>query len=267
LIALASAFTQFLQIFIDQGMTEAIIQEPALDERHLNAAFFTNLIWSLFLWAITWAGSNYIAELYKEPLLSSVLRWLSLGFIISAFSSTQISYLRKQLQFRILAIRSVISKSVAAIVAIVLAYLGFGVWSLVAQLLVMNVLGVIILWSSSDWKPTFRFSRSHFKSLLKFGIQITASRILGVINAQLHDFAIGYFMDATLLGLFSVAHTLTKRLVDIIRNVILEVAYPAFTNLQNKPLHLRSMFCEVSRITAVIIFPIFTLIFISAPEL
>ena len=267
LIALASAFTRFVQIFVDQGMTEAIIREPKLDGDHLNAAFWANLLWSAFLLLVTFIGANFIAGLYKEPQLSPILRWLSLGFVLSALSSTQISYLRRQMRFRSLAIRSVLSKTVAAVVAIVMALLGFGVWSLVAQLLVMSVVGAVILWSSSDWHPRLHFSRLHFQSLFNFGVQITGSRILAFVNAQLHDFLIGFAMGPTALGYFTVANTLTKRLVDILRNVILDVAYPAFSRYQDQPARLRGLFDSASRFTSLLIFPVFTFIFFTAPEL
>ena len=267
LVALASAFTRFVEIFLDQGMTEAIIREPVLTDEHLNAAFLATMVWSIGLLGLTMAGAPLIAGLYREPRLSSVLRWLSVGFVLSAFSSTQMSYLRREMRFRNLALRSIFSKFVAAVVAVVLALLGFGVWSLVAQLLIMSFVGAIILWVSSDWHPKIQFSRAHFKGLFNFGIQITGSRILSFTNAQLHDFVIGYFMDATSLGFFSVAHTFTKRLVNVLRNVILDVAYPAFSRYQHQPERLRVLFDSASRFTALLIFPVYTFIFISAPEL
>ena len=84
LIALSSAFTSFLQIFIDQGMTEAIIREPILSDKHLNAAFLANLVFSVLLMLVTMVGAPFIAGLYQEPNLSPILRWLSYGFVISA---------------------------------------------------------------------------------------------------------------------------------------------------------------------------------------
>ena len=173
LVALASAFTRFVEIFLDQGMTEAIIREPALVEEHLNSAFWINMVWSLCLLLITMVGASYIARIYQEPCLAPILRWLSVSYVLSAFSSTQISYLRRALSFRKLAIRSLMSKLVAAIVAISLALLGFGVWSLIAQLLVMSFVGAIVLWSSSPWHPRLMFSRSHFSGLFNIGVQIT----------------------------------------------------------------------------------------------
>jgi PST family polysaccharide transporter len=171
------------------------------------------------------------------------------------------------MQFRNLAIRSIISKLVAAILAVFLALIGWGVWSLVAQLLTMSVIATIILWVTTDWRPKIMFSKQHFKGLFSFGIQITGSRILGFMNAQLHDFVIGYYLDAASLGFFSVAHTFTKRLVTVLRNVILDVAYPAFSQHQDQPDELRSMFNTASKYTSLILFPIYTLIFLLAPEI
>lgn len=267
LIAIASVFTRFVEIFLDQGMTEAIIREPTLAVEHLNTAFWINLAWSLFLVILTLLTADFIANLYKEVRLSAILQWLSIGFFLSALSSTQVSYLRRQLKFKYLALRSILSKFIAAGVAILFAVFGYGVWSLVAQLLVGNFISMLILWSASDWHPKLQFSKDHFRDLFRISIRITGTRISEFANAQLPDILIGYYMDAVSLGYFSVSHTFTKRLVSVIRNVILDVAYPAFSREQNQKERLRSLFDIASKFTALIIFPIFTYILLAAPEL
>ncbi|MDF1516264.1 MAG: oligosaccharide flippase family protein, partial [Anaerolineae bacterium] len=150
---------------------------------------------------------------------------------------------------------------------VAMALLGFGVWSMVVQLLVMSSTSALILWASSDWRPSMQFSRSHFKALFQYGIQIAGSRILSYTNSQLPDFLIGYFMGATSLGYFSLAHTFTKRLVNTLRNVILDVAYPAFSQYQHQPDTLRTLFHQASRFTALLVFPFYAIIFLLAQEL
>lgn len=267
LIALASAFTSFVQIFLDQGMTEAVIREPELSDDHLNAAFFANMVGSILLLILTLIAADSISSFYREPRLAPILRWLSISFVLFAFSSTQISQLRRELSFRVLAIRSILSKLIAAIVAIIMALFGAGVWSLVAQLLIMSMVSAIVLWHTSDWHPKIKFSKAHITTLYNFGIKITGARILGVINEQLHDFAIGYLIDTTALGLFSLANTFTKRLVSALRNVILDVAYPVFSRYQDQPQQLRFLFDTATRYTALMLFPIYAFIFLLAPEL
>src|SRR5829696_894578 len=155
LVALATAFTVFIELFLDQGFGSAIVQREKLDPEHLDTAFWLNVLTSILMTGGLIAVSGLLGALFEEPRLASVLRWLSITLILSGLSSTQISILQRKLAFKEFAIRSMVANAVGGIVGVIMAFSGYGVWSLVGQDVASGVVRAIILWRSSDWRPRF----------------------------------------------------------------------------------------------------------------
>jgi O-antigen/teichoic acid export membrane protein len=125
-----------------------------------------------------------IARAFGDPQLAPVLRWLSLGFVIRGLSSTQQALLIRSLRFRQLAMRTLVAELAAGVVAISLALMGLGVWSLVCQSLASSVFGVVTLWSVSGWRPGFGFRWSHFRELSRFGANIVGFKLLNLLSQR-----------------------------------------------------------------------------------
>ncbi|MCY7278519.1 MAG: oligosaccharide flippase family protein, partial [Phormidesmis sp. CAN_BIN44] len=146
LIALANIFINFIQIFLDQGLGEAIVQRKELEPEHLDTAFWTNVASGAILMSIGLLSADLVAQFFHEPKLSSVIRWLSLSLIIGSLNVVQRALLRRNLAFKTLAIRTLIASLVAAVVGIIMAFQGLGVWSLVGMTLTERIIGTAILW-------------------------------------------------------------------------------------------------------------------------
>ncbi len=127
LIALSGTFLAFIQLFLDQGFTTAIVQRKDLEREHLDTAFWTNIGIAIFMTAITLISAEVVAVFFREPNLAPVIRWLSLSFLISSFNGVQNAIFTKKLDFKLLAIFSLISTFVSALVGITMAFMGFGV--------------------------------------------------------------------------------------------------------------------------------------------
>src|SRR5688572_7347173 len=136
LVALATVFTVFMELFLDQGFGAAIVQRSELEPEHLDTAFWINIVTGILMTIGLIAASGFIASIFEEPRLAPVLRWLSIIFILSSLSSTQISILQRKLAFKSLATRSLVATAVGGVVGMTMAFAGFGVWSLVGQDLV-----------------------------------------------------------------------------------------------------------------------------------
>jgi O-antigen/teichoic acid export membrane protein len=257
LIAYATVFTAFIQIFIDQGFSDAIVQFPNLEREHLDTAFWISVITGTIFTVVGIAASGLIAKIFHEPKLIPVIQWLSLMFIVSALSSVQQALLRRKLAFKKLTTRSLIATFSSGIVAVSMAFLGFGVWSLVAKLLTDGVVNVIVLWKVSDWRPGFHVSAKHFKQLFSFGINILGGDFVDFLSVHSDDFLIGYFLGSTALGYYSLAYNLLIVLTDLLVSVPNAVAFPLFSRIQNEPARLKSAFYEITQLQSVIAFPIF----------
>ncbi|MCZ7573213.1 MAG: MOP flippase family protein [Ardenticatenaceae bacterium] len=267
LVALASVFTEFVEIFLDQGSSAAIVQRADVEREHLDTAFWISILTGILLTAGGIAASGSVAAFFQEPRLAPVLSWLSLSFILNALSTTQIAILQRELAFKRLAARSLTATTAGGVVGIGMAFAGFGVWSLVAQNLVVGLAGVIVLWRATDWRPGFNVSKKHYKELFTFGVSVVGNNILKVIIRRSDDFLIGYFLGPTLLGYYTIGYRLLLVIIRLVTGIINAVAFPTFSRLQHKPERMRRAFYKATQYTSLLAFPVFIGLAALAPEL
>jgi PST family polysaccharide transporter len=267
LIALASIFLGFINLFLDQGFSKAIIQRRELEREHLDTAFWTNVGIAFVMTAITIAGAGLIAEFFSQPKLIPVLRWLSLSFLIGSLNSVQAALLQRNLDFKPLAIRSLIATLGGGVVGLTLALMGFGVWSLVFQQLANSVIQVITLWWASDWRPRLSFSMKHLRDLFSFGINILAINILNFLITNGDNFLIGYFLGPIALGYYSLAYRLLTVVSQLFIGAISSTAMPIFSRIQDDIPKLRSLLYDIVEMSNAVAFPIFLGMSVLAPEL
>lgn len=267
LVAMASVFIALISVFIEQGFAEAIIQRTNLEQEHLDTAFWTNVLMGAVM---TLAGillSKVVAYIYHEPQLVPIVTYLSLMFIFVALSSTQQAILRRNMDFKKLSIRSLIANVFGGITGITCAFLGFGVWSLVYLQLVSGVVGVLLLWHISDWRPKFRFSIKHFKEMFPFSLSMLGHRIVNFADTRTGDFIIGYFLGPIMLGYYRIAYRILEMINNLIMGVVAPVVLPVFSRLQEEKERLRQVFFQGSKLISIVVFPIFIGIVVLGPEL
>ena len=267
LVALANVFMYFMQIFLDQGFAQAIIQKDKLEPEHLDTAFWTSvLMGALFLLAVL-AGAGAVANFYSEPELAPIIRWMSISFLFAGLSSVQSAILQRNMQFKVFAARSLVATAACGVAGIGAALMGLGVWSLVIKEIVFGSTGALMLWSSSDWRPGFRFSPQHFRELFSFGINIIGFNFLNFLSRRSDDLLIGYFLGTVALGYYNVAYRLLLIMIKLLTNVTAQVALPTFSRLQKEPERMRNAFYRVTRYTSLVSFPAFLGMAALAPEL
>ena len=267
LVALATAFTVFIELFLDQGFGSAIVQRKDLEPEHLDTAFWLNVLTSILMTGGLIVVSGLLGALFDEPRLASVLRWLSITLILSGLSSTQISILQRKLAFKEFAIRSMVANAVGGVVGISMAFAGYGVWSLVGQDLAGGLVRAVILWRASDWRPGFKVSKRHYKELVTFGASIVGNNALTVLMKRSDDLLIGYFLGPTLLGFYTIGYQLLVIIIRLVTEVTNSVAFPAFSRIQHQPERMRHAFYQVTQYTSVFAFPVFIGLATLAPEL
>jgi O-antigen/teichoic acid export membrane protein len=267
LVALATAFTVFIELFLDQGFGSAIVQREELEPEHLDTAFWLNVLTSILMTVGLIAASGLLGALFEQPRLTSVLQWLSITLILSGLSSTQISILQRKLAFKEFAIRSMVANAVGGIVGISMAFAGYGVWSLVGQDLAGGLVRVVVLWRASDWRPGFKVSKRHYKELVTFGASIVGNNALNVLMKRSDDLLIGYFLGPTLLGFYTIGYQLLLIIIRLVTEVTNSVAFPAFSRIQHQPERMQNAFYKVTQYTSVFAFPVFIGLAALAPEI
>ncbi len=267
LVALANIFFAFMQVFLDQGFSKAIIQRQEIEREHLDTAFWTNISIALLLFGITLAGAGLIANLFQQPSLAPIIRCLSLSFVFAALNSVQSAILYRQLAFKTLTTRTLLATFAGGTVGVAMAFAGFGVWSLVGQQLTNGFVGVLVLWWSTDWRPGFQVCAKHFRELFSFGINVVGIQILDFFNRRSDDLLIGYYLGSVPLGYYTVAYRWLLMMTQLLTSVTNQVAMPVFSKLQKEPELLKSGFYTTTQLTSLISFPIFIGMAVLAPEI
>lgn len=257
LVALAAVFIEFGQIFLNQGLTAAIVQRDDLQPAHLNSAFLGNLLFGSILCLAAVAGSDLAVRMTREPGTAEVVRWLALSFPLSALSSVQEAVLRREMNFRALALRSMVSQLAGGFVALTLAFLGFGVWSLVALELVRRAVGAVMLWRVSDWRPGLEVSVRCYIELLQFGVHIMGIALLTFVRNRSDYYLIGAFLGTAALGYYSIARQLVNAATQLINGSVGEVMWATFSRLQTNPDRLARAVTRSTELLATIAWPLF----------
>lgn len=239
-IGMLHIFIAISEVFIVGGFGQALIQKKKPTHIDYTTVFYWNLFASIVLYWILFLCAPSIARFYDMPQLSKVLRIQSITLVISAFSVVQSNQLVKQLRFRALSIRTLVATLIGTAGAIVMAYRGYGVWSLVASSLITSLVGVLLLWGQSKWRPTLEFSWQSFKELFAFGGLMALSSLLDKLYSELQGLIIGKKYSATDLGYYSQAHKLEQVPTSAISQIVSQVSFPVFSALQDDRVRLLS---------------------------
>ncbi|MEH2386214.1 MAG: lipopolysaccharide biosynthesis protein [Nostoc sp.] len=267
LVALSNLFITFINIFITQGFSQALIQRQKLDQEHLDTAFWTQVAIGFLLTTTSFITAGWVANLFQEPQLIPLIKYLSVIFFLNAFSQVQIALLKRKFAFKTLATRALFGIFMGGFVGVVMAIAGFGVWSLVAQELVYQGVGIIVLWRASDWQPRFRVSSPHFKELFHFGVHVLGFQLVNFFNQRTDTLLIGYFLGAKTLGYYAIAQRILQVMTQLLVGTTNQVALSTFSRLQTDLNRLREAFYQVTQLTSLIAFPTFLGMIAMTPEL
>lgn len=267
LVSLANIFIHFIQALIGAGFSDAIVQRDDLEPEHLDTAFWINLAIGAGLTAIGVGSSGIIAGLFHQPQLTPIIICSSFNVLINALGAIHEALLRRKLAFKLLAYRKLVGIIAGSIVGIGLAFQGWGVWSLVFQILIGNLFDVVLLWISSQWLPKFRVSLRHLGDLFQFGINVVGNGILVFFSNRSDDFIIGYFLGVEILGYYTIAFKLLVVVTQLFGQTIQKVILPIFSRLQSDLSELRQAFHSSTQLLNLLAFPVFLSMFILSPQL
>jgi PST family polysaccharide transporter len=267
LFAIANVFVLIVNTLMDQGFGAAVVQRADLEDGHLDTAFWTNVLLGISLAIVMLFGARFVSVVFSQPELDVVIRWLALIVIIGSLRTTATAVLRRNLMFGRLAMFSIVSALAGGFVGIVLALLGFGVWSLVGQQVSRALAGLIMVWLLVDWRPGINVSRRHFRDLWQFGIHVTAANLVQSVNRRLDVLLIGFFLGTQSVGLYSVGRRIVEGLIMGFSQAVGQVALPTFSKMQDDKERMADAFLSVVQMMSVVSFPVFALLAVLAPNL
>ena len=180
-IGMLMIFMVIAEAFIDGGFGSALIQKKRPTQEDYSTIFFWNLGMAVVLYVISYFSAPYIAQFYDIPLLCNVLRVQGLILFIYAFNIVQRNQLQKKMDFKVLAIVTISTSIISLTVTILMAYHGFGVWSLVTQHIMTALIPALVFWFYIKWRPQFIFSIQSFKELFGFGFYMFLTNMLNQV--------------------------------------------------------------------------------------
>lgn len=267
LIAMLSIFMAIAQTFVDSGFGNALIQKKDRNEIDYSTVFYFNIAIAILCYFIIFLCAPLIARFYNQPELTLVTRYVGLNLILSSLSIVQNTKLTLTLNFKLLSKISLISVIISGVLGIILAYYGWGVWTLVFQGLLNNALRTILLWIFAKWKPLLAFSVKSFVGLFNFGSKLLVSSLMHTIYLNLYSLVIGKFYNASDVGYYNRAYTISQYPSTNIVTVLSRAIYPVQCERQNDDVWLASSFSSYLRMACYLVFPMMSLLAVIAKPL
>ena len=240
-IAIVTVFTSILQVFVDSGLGNALIQKKNADDLDFSTVYYFNIFICLILYAIMFFCAPLVAGFYNDNSLVPVIRVLSLTIVISGIKNIQQAYISRTMQFKRFFFATLGGTIGAAVIGIVLAYMGYGVWALVIQQLFNASVDTIILWMTVRWRPQREFSFQRLKGLLKFGSKLLFSSLLETLYNNVRQLVIGKMYCTSDLAFYNRGKQFPDLFITNINSSIDSVLLPTMSKEQDNREKVREL--------------------------
>ena len=258
----------FSLTFSQLGLGPALVQRPRIEPAHLSTAFVASTLFGLLAAGVAWLLAPYLAEFFRMPQLTQVVRVLAVLFPITGLATVAENLLQRELRFRLLAHADVIAYSIGyGLVGVSLALLGWGVWALVTAHLTHGTLrAAILLWHK---RPQLhpRPSWAPFADLMHYGAGQSLGRIGVFLANQSDNLIVGRFLGAASLGIYSRAYQLMAVPTALLGDVLDRVLFPTMSRVQDEPRRLASAYLQATAFVALLTLPTGIVAAVLAPEL
>lgn len=242
------------EVFVNSGFRQAIIRKQDCTEVDYSTAFFFNLAVGLVFFTILFYSAGWISVFFKNTELKPIIQVLGFGLIINALTFTQSARISKRIDFKLLTKISVIATVLSGIVAVIMAFTGFGVWSLVAKYLLRHGITSLLLWIWNRWKPEWVFSMRSFRELFGFGSKLLLSNLILTAFQNLNYFVIAKYFSSEDLGYYTRAELFKNLLSANVSSIITAVGYPTLAKVQDDRDRMKRIFREMFISTSFVVF-------------
>ena len=254
-VALVLVFINLANVFVSDGLGEALIQKKNADDADFSTMFFCSLGLSIVLYAVMFFAAPLIANYYQDVTLVSVLRVLALRLPLAAINTIQHAYVAKHMQFKKFFFSTLGGTLASAIVGISMAYHGFGIWALVGQYLSNCFIDTIVLFFTVEWRPHLMFSLLSVKQLLPFGWKLMAAGFISSLYGEVRNLVIGKVYSTEDLAFYNKGNHFPSLTVTNVDTSISSVLFPAMSSINNDPNHLRALTRKSMRMSSYVVFP------------
>ncbi|MCI8834626.1 MAG: lipopolysaccharide biosynthesis protein [Ruminococcus sp.] len=266
-ISLIMVFITILEVFIDSGLGNALIQKKDADEIDFSTVFYFNLGMCSILYIGLFTMAPVIANFYSNDVLVLVIRVLGMSLLISGLKNVQQAYVSRNLIFKKFFFATIGGTVTSAVIGIVIAYLGGGVWALVFQGLSNQLIDTMILWIIVKWRPVKVFSWRRFKKLFSYAWKLLVSSFIDTIYQKLRQLLIGKIYSTADLAYYNQGQQIPYAVVSNINASIDSVLLPAIASVQDSKENVKKMTRRAIKTSSYIMTPFMIGIFVIAEKL
>lgn len=254
-LSLITVFTTILNLFIDCGFKNALIQKENADQLDYSTVFFFNVIMGILLYLGMFAAAPAIAGFYEKEYMIPYIRIMSLTLVLGGINGIQQAVVAKRMQFKLFFYATLGGTLISAVVGIAMAYMGMGVWALIAQRLTNQAIDTVILWLTVRWRPTFEFSFSRLKPMFNYGSKLLGSSILASFMTNLSGLLIGKVYTTDMLAYYDKGQNVPNLVVLNLQAAVQSVLFPVIATQQNQREQVKKILRRSLLTSAYCIFP------------
>ncbi len=266
-VGMLMVFISLSDAIVDGGFDSALIQKKQPTHKDYCTIFYWNILLSVILYGVLSAAAPYIASYYEMPLMDDMLRVLGFILPLNALTLIHRNMLKKQVAFKNIARINLLSLFCGTVLAIIMAYMDWGVWSLVGKSICSAMLGCLFYWTTSIWKPTLLFSWQSFKGLFSFGAYIFLVKILITITANITQLIIAKVTSIATLGYYTQARKMEELPRSTLSGALATASFPIIASIQNEREHLRIAARKSMQMLAFVTIGMMTLLIVIANPL
>ena len=255
LVAIISIFILIAEVLVQSGLNAALIQKKNVDTLDINTVFWFSFILSLVLYTIIFLFSPMLSIFFNEPLLNILLKILSIKLILGVYTTIQNTIIAKELLFKVSFKASIFSTIISGSIALFLALNGFGVWTLIIQQLIYQLIIAVILSFFIRWLPKIQFSWMRLRALLSYSGNILVANMLSITSEQIYGLSIGKMYSNTLLGFYQRGQQFPQAIVNSLNGTINTAVHPYMSKEQDDSLRITEMLKKIITNVSIILFP------------
>lgn len=254
-MALVMFITGFAQIFVDFGLRVALVQRTEVTPRQQNTVFWTNLVMSGVMMALTWAFAGMITASFDAGHVEPLVRAMSFIFPLIALQIVSVTVLERQFAFARIAAADMAATTISGIAVILCMVAGFGIWSLVAQQLILAAVATVVLVRAARWRPRMEFSWYDLKRLVSYGGYVTMTNLVSFTNSNFDRPIIAGVISPQVLGYFTMSQQMVGSPFRMVVTMAKKVLFPILSSLQKDRARLGVAYLDIQHAMVALMAP------------
>lgn len=266
LLAILLIFVNIATILVNSGLPSSLIQRKDIEPDDFSSVFNLTFTFSLIFYCIIYFSAPFISTFFDDDRISLMLRVISLTLMTGAYNSVQRAILSRELRFKELFKANLSGAIASAIISIIIAFAGFGVWAIIFQYIANQVVSSIVVLYYIRWIPKLRFNLVRVKSLWAFGWKYMLTSIISMISNDIYTAVIGKVFTKTQLGEYDTGNKIPQTISDTFSSSMSSVLFPSFSKIQEDKEQMKQYVRKINTLSSFIMFPLmFGLVAIATP--